>query len=164
MNVKKATQEQLEEILNIYAGAREFMRKSGNPTQWSDGYPYPEVVSADIEGDRLYVITEGEENSELLGVFAFINERDPDYDNIDGAWLNDLPYAAIHRVASAGKRGGIVGACVEYCLSQTNNLKIDTHSDNIPMQKALERIGFTQCGTVYIKRAGERIAYQLYKE
>lgn len=164
MNVKKATQEQLEEILNIYAGAREFMRKSGNPTQWSDGYPYPEVVSADIEGGRLYVITEGEENSELLGVFAFINERDPDYDNIDGAWLNDLPYAAIHRVASAGKRGGIVGACVEYCLSQTNNLKIDTHSDNIPMQKALERIGFTQCGTVYIKRAGERIAYQLYKE
>ena len=161
MNVVKATKEQLDEILDIYAGAREFMRNSGNPTQWSDGYPYPDVVERDIENGLLYVLVE---NGELFGVFAFINGKDPDYDHIDGAWLNSLPYAAIHRVASAGKRGGVVAACVEFCLGKINNLKIDTHEDNIPMQRALERIGFIRCGKVYIKRAGERVAYQLYRD
>ena len=161
MQVQKATYSQTDEILRIYEDARSFMRKSGNPTQWQGGYPYPEVVKSDIDKGQLYVICE---DGEIYGVFAFIKEEDPDYANIDGAWLNSLPYAAIHRVASAGKRGGIVAACVEYCLTQINNLKIDTHEDNIPMQRSLERIGFSKCGKVYIARAGERIAFQLYKE
>lgn len=161
MNVIKAKRDQLDEILAIYEGARQFMRESGNPTQWAGGYPYIDVITDDIDAGQLYVI---EENGELFGVFAFITEPDPDYVHIDGAWLNSLPYAAIHRVASAGKRGGMVAACVEYCLSRINNLKIDTHEDNIPMQKALERIGFVRCGKVHIAHAGERIAYQIYKE
>ena len=161
MQVRKATFDDLEEILKIYEGARAFMRKSGNPTQWQGGYPYPEVVKDDIEGGILHVI---DEDGELYGVFAFITDEDPDYANIDGAWLNDLPYAVIHRVASAGKKSGMLGVCIEYCLGKANNLKIDTHEDNIPMQNALERLGFTRCGKVYIARAGERIAYQLYKE
>ena len=160
MNVTKANRDQLDEILAIYDGARKFMRESGNPTQWAGGYPYVDVITDDIDAGQLYVI---EENGELLGVFAFITKPDPDYEHIDGAWLNSLPYAAIHRVASAGKRGGMVAACVEYCLGQINNLKIDTHEDNLPMQKALERIGFVRCGKVYIARAGERVAYQIYK-
>lgn len=161
MTVRKATFGDLEEILKIYEGARGFMRKNGNPTQWQGGYPYPEVVRADIESGVLHVI---EEDGELYGVFAFIMTGDPDYANIDGAWLNDLPYAVIHRVASAGKKGGMLRVCIEYCLSKANNLKIDTHEDNIPMQNGLLRLGFARCGKVYLTRAGERIAYQLYKE
>lgn len=160
MEVRKARKEELSEILGIYEGARAFMRKNGNPTQWGDDYPYPDVISGDIEEGRLFVIAE---ENELFGVFAFINGRDPDYDRIDGAWLNSLPYAAIHRVASAGKRGGMMAACVEYCLGICNNLRIDTHADNLPMQRSLERLGFCRCGTVYITRAGERIAYHLSK-
>ena len=160
MQVQKATLDQIDEILRIYEGARRFMREQGNPTQWQGGYPYPEVVADDIEKGQLYVLCEGKE---LYGVFAFIQKEDPDYARIEGAWLNSLPYAAIHRVASAGKRGGIVAACVEYCLGFINTIKIDTHEDNIPMQKSLERIGFCRCGKVNIARAGERIAYQLYR-
>lgn len=160
MEVRKARHNELGAILDIYEGAREFMRKNGNPTQWGDGYPHPDTVKADISEGRLHVICE---NDELFGVFAFINGRDPDYDCIDGEWLNSLPYAAIHRVASAGKRGGMMAICVEYCLNVCPNLKIDTHADNLPMQRSLERLGFTRCGIVYIERAGERIAYQLSK-
>lgn len=161
MTVRKATLSDLEDILEIYAGARNFMRESGNPTQWQGGYPYPEVVKSDIESGILRVIEEG---GELYGVFAFITDGDPDYASIDGAWLNDLPYAVLHRVASAGKKGGMLKVAIEYCLKETNNLKIDTHEDNLPMQNALARLGFIRCGKVYITRAGERIAYQLYKE
>ena len=161
MTVRKAELNDIEEILKIYEGARSFMRKSGNPTQWQGGYPYPEVIKSDIENRILHVI---EEDGELYGVFAFITDGDPDYASIDGAWLNDLPYSVIHRVASAGKKSGMLKVAIEYCLKETNNLKIDTHEDNIPMQNALARLGFTHRGKVYIARAGERIAYQLYKE
>ena len=58
----------------------------------------------------------------------------------------------------------VLVAEVEDVLNRFPNLKIDTHEDNIPMQNALARLGFTRCGKVYIARAGERIAYQLYKE
>lgn len=161
MQVQRATLEQIDEILEIYEGARRFMREQGNPTQWQGGYPYPDVIKQDIEKGQLYVLCEG---AELYGVFAFIQSEDPDYERIEGAWLNSQPYGVIHRVASAGKRGGIVAACVEYCLGFTDNIKIDTHEDNIPMQKSLERLGFIRCGKVNIARAGERIAYQFYKK
>ncbi len=159
MEIRKADFDDLEEILKIYDGARKFMCEKGNPTQWAGGYPYIDVIEDDIKAGQLYVV---EENGELYGVFAFIKGDDPDYAKIDGAWLNSLPYATIHRVASAGKRGGMVAECVKYCLNESDNLKIDTHENNIPMQKSLERLGFVHCGKVYIERAGERIAYQLY--
>jgi len=161
MTVRKATLDDIEEILKIYEGARSFMRKSGNPTQWQGGYPYPETVRADIESSVLHVI---EEDGELYGVFAFITSGDPDYANIEGAWLNDLPYAVIHRVASAGKRGGMLRICVEYCLSKASNLKIDTHEDNIPMQKAVEKEGFIHRGTIYLANGDPRRAYSRKKD
>ena len=39
MNIKKASAENLAEILAVYETARSFMCKNGNPTQWSGGYP-----------------------------------------------------------------------------------------------------------------------------
>lgn len=160
MEVRKAKQEETAEILAIYAGARDYMRKTGNPTQWTGGYPDEETVRADMAADRLYVLCEDEE---LLGVFALLEDGDPDYDVIEGAWLNSLPYAAMHRVASAGKRGGVMAACADYVLSRYGDLRIDTHEDNLPMQRALEKYGFVRCGIVHITRAGERIAYHYHK-
>ena len=161
MEVRKANMSDLEKILEIYAGAREFMRNNGNPSQWGGSYPEVETVKEDIDGGNLQLICE---NGEILGVFAFFEEGDKDYLHINGAWLNSLPFAAIHRVASAGKKGGIMAECVKYCLEFTDNLKIDTHEDNFPMQRSLERLGFVRCGKVNIPGAGERIAYQLYKD
>ena len=160
MEVRKANAGEIGAILEIYAGARDFMKKSGNPTQWSGGYPDKEVIKADVEAERLYVLCEGDE---IFGVFALFTDGDPDYNVIDGAWLNSLPYAAMHRVASAGKRGGVFAECVNYVLSRFDDIRIDTHEDNIPMQRSLERFGFIRCRKVYITRAGERIAYHYHK-
>jgi RimJ/RimL family protein N-acetyltransferase len=160
MEVRKADPHEIEQILAIYSGARDFMRASGNPTQWTGGYPDEKVVKDDMKLQRLYVLCEG---GELYGVFALLEDGDSDYNKIDGAWLNSLPYAAMHRVASAGKRGGVVAECVNYVLSRFDDVRIDTHEDNLPMQRALEKYGFVKCGKVYITRAGERIAYHYHK-
>ena len=37
--VQKARKEDLEEILRVYRTAKEYMVRSGNPTQWEEGYP-----------------------------------------------------------------------------------------------------------------------------
>ena len=160
MDVIQATLKDLDKILEVYEKARDFMRKTGNPRQWEDIYPTEEIVRSDIEMRALYTLVD---NESICGVFAFFPNGDPFYDNIEGKWLNDLPHGAIHRVASAGTAKGILKAVVEYCLTKTNNLKIDTFCENKIMQAALEKNGFIRCGKVKVNDAGDFFAYQLYK-
>ena len=71
-----AVRADLARILDIYARAREFMAKNGNPTQWGDGYPSPELLEEDIDTNRLFVYMV---NGRMQAVFAFILGEDPTY-------------------------------------------------------------------------------------
>ena len=157
MSIRQAKLEELSDIMAIYDNARAFMRASGNPTQWSGGYPQESLIRADIESGKLYVC---EDADGLAGVFYFAFEDDPTYRVIDGAWLNDKPYAVIHRIAVAKQGRGVVSRCFDYAFARYQNLKIDTHTDNLPMQKALAKNGFLPCGTIYLANGDPRIAYQ----
>ena len=158
MSVRNATRADLGRVLEIYEIARAYMQSTGNPTQWGATYPPKELVEQDINGGNLFVL---EDEGGIYGVFAFFSEGDSVYDNIDGSWLNSLPHAAIHRVASAGTRHGVLRECVDFCLTRSNNLKIDTHTDNAVMQHQLKKVGFTECGTIYLDNGEPRIAFQL---
>ena len=105
MNIRIAEQKDINTALAIYDRARKFMREHGNPEQWGDVYPPNELVKEDIEEKRLYIV-EGDDGV-AAGVFSYFPDGDPDYDEINGAWLNDEPYVAIHRIASAGTHKGI---------------------------------------------------------
>ena len=155
--IRKATKEDLSKILPIYERARAFMKETGNPTQWEGGYPSEELLSRDIDEGALFVL---ESDGVLHGAFAFFEEGDPAYDALSSAWINTRPYGAIHRVASAGTKKGVLRRIVDHCFSIRNNLKIDTHKDNLVMQSALEKLGFTNCGVAYIPDVGERILFQ----
>ena len=158
MIIRKTTEKDIPEIDNIYAEAKRFMRESGNPNQWQSLYPNGDSARADIEKGIGYV---GEENGEIVAVFAFGDDGEPTYDKIyDDAWLNEEKYAYIHRITVKYKGRGHVAECFDYCFSVTPNLKIDTHKDNIPMQKALARAGFVKCGIIYLENGEERIAFQ----
>ena len=102
-----------------------------------------------------------EENGELVGVFAFIIGPDPTYAEIwDGdGWLNDEPYGTIHRIASNGKTKGIFETCVAYCETLIDNIRIDTHADNAPMQHLIRKNGFTRCGIIRIADGTLRTAF-----
>ena len=97
-----AVRADMARILDIYARAREFMAKNGNPTQWGDNYPSPELLEEDIDTNRLFVYMV---NGQMQAVFAFVLGEDPTYKVIeDGQWLNDtLPYGTLHRLASAAR-------------------------------------------------------------
>lgn len=164
MRIRKATESDLSAVMQIYADARAYMRENGNRAQWGGGYPSESLIRADIAGGYLHVCVEGEE---ILGVFYFREGEDPTYNNIyEGAWRNDAPYAVIHRIAvskeSHGK--GVAAFCFAYCYGLCRNLKIDTHRQNLPMQRALEKNGFRLCGIIYLENGDERIAFQKCEE
>ncbi len=157
MNIRKTRIGDLDTVSEIYAFARDFMRKNGNPTQWNNSYPEREIIISDIENGVSYVI---ENNNEIFGVFTFIVGNEPTYKVIEGKWLNDNPYGTIHRIASNNKIHGVLNYCFDYCKSIINNIKIDTHNDNLIMQHLLEKSGFIKCGIIYLQDGSPRIAYQ----
>ena len=102
-----------------------------------------------------------EENGEILAVFMFYNGRDKTYDKIYGGdLLNSRSYSVIHRIADAKQGLNIMSHCIEFCRGISDNIKIDTHKDNVPMQKALAKRGFRYCGIIHLGNGEERLAYQ----
>ena len=158
MYIRKTTEADLSRIGEIYENAKQFMRKSGNPNQWNKGTPNIETARTDMERGISYVV---EENGNVVATFMFSLDGEPTYAKIyEGEWLNDAPYGVIHRIAVAEPGKGIIGFCIDECFKRCQNLRIDTHRDNILMQKALLKRGFRYCGIIYLEDGDERLAYQ----
>ena len=159
MIIRKAEIESIDKIMETYATARLFMCRTGNENQWVDGYPSQELIAGNIRAGGLYVCLA--EDEQLVGAFYYQVENDPTYAKIyDGAWLNDRPYGVVHRIASNGKQKGIGDACLSWCFDQCGNIRVDTHRDNIVMQRVLTRNGYRYCGIIYVANGTERLAYQ----
>ena len=158
MEIQQARREDLEAILLIYQKARSFMAAVGNPTQWAETYPPRELVEQDIAQGNCFLCRE---NGETLGVFSYFTQPDPTYARIyQGAWNSDAPYGTIHRVAVNTPGRGVAGYIFAECGKKTPHLRIDTHRDNKPMQKALYKSGFTLCGVIHLDDGQERIAFE----
>lgn len=158
MQIQKSTQAELATILAIYAQARQFMAESGNPGQWVQGYPQRERVQQDIQAGHSYVaLTE----AGIVAVFYFAIESEPTYASIsEGQWLNDQPYGVVHRIASASRQRGLAAACLNWCFAQHPNIRIDTHRDNLPMRRLLQKLDYQYCGVIRLADGAERLAFQ----
>ena len=57
--------------------------------------------------------------------------------------------------------GRVGGRCFDPAHQQCGHLRIDTHGDNIIMQKLLAKLGFTRRGTIYVEEDDfPRLAYE----
>ena len=163
MKVKLAENSNINSIMEVIECAKQIMIDNGNTTQWINGYPSEDVILKDIVNQHGFVITN---NDEIVGYFCFIQGNDPEvtYQVIEGGnWLNNRPYGVIHRLASNGKIKGVADACFDYCFSKIDNIKVDTHENNIPMQNYFKKIGFEYCGIIYVGDGSPRRAFQKEK-
>jgi hypothetical protein len=48
MEFRQTNRGDLDEILNIYDSARQYMLETGNPNQWAGGYPDEKAILSDI--------------------------------------------------------------------------------------------------------------------
>lgn len=157
MTIRKSTEKDIRQIMDIFAVARQYMEKSGNKTQWGNEYPSVDLVRSDIASSNSYVIVD---NEEVVGTFTFIIGEEPTYRIIEnGNWHRNEIYGTIHRVASNGKKHGIAKMCFDFCSKQIDYLRVDTHKDNLTMQNAIAKFGFRECGIIHVKDGSERIAY-----
>lgn len=158
MIIRKTTLADIPEVMEIYALARSFMAKTGNPVQWGDGYPKEELIREDVAQGVSYV---AEFDGRIETVFMYSVTDDPTYHVIeDGNWLNDEPYGVIHRIASRGEVRGAGSMCLQWGFEQCGNVRIDTHDDNKVMQHVLEKNGFVRCGRIYTWDGSPRVAFQ----
>lgn len=81
--IRPSTIEDLARLKQIFSVARDYMSKTGNPTQWTDGYPCDDLIMNDIENGDSYVIIH---DSSIVATFVLRPGIDPTYKIIyDGA-------------------------------------------------------------------------------
>ena len=159
MDIRTARIEDLPRLMDIYRQAREIMISCGDVNQWKPGHPSEEMILADITEGYCKAI---ESDGTIVGAFAFIPGKDPTYELIEGGeWVDDaLPYVTIHRLASTKDSSGVAKACFDWCWSQSHNLRVDTHEDNVIMRHCIEKAGFRYCGVIHLLNGDPRLAYQ----
>jgi hypothetical protein len=158
MEIRNTVLTDIDNVMEIYDKARQYMRDNGNLNQWINGYPNIELITGDINNKSSYVCLD---NNQITGVFRFTLGIDPTYIKIyEGKWMNEEPYGVIHRIACASHKKGVASYCLNWCLEKGKNIKIDTHRDNVIMQNLLLKNGFSKCGIVYLEDGAERLAFQ----
>lgn len=159
--IRRAREEDLDAICATYDAAREFMHTHGNPTQWPGAYPGRPEAERDLAADALWVFDEG---SGPVGVMSVLPGPDPTYARIEGEpWLNDDPYWVMHRLATSVQGRGVGSRMVSWLTERHDNVRADTHADNVPMQRTLERAGFVRRGTIRVADGTPRVAFHFVR-
>lgn len=160
---RPATHNDIPAIMTLIRGAQESLRKRGID-QWQNGYPNEQVISEDIIRKHSYV---WEKASGIIATVMISFDGEPTYKQIDGDWLTTGPYAVIHRltVLESCKGQNIAGQLIEevgrMCIAQNiPSIRIDTHKQNISMQRAAVKAGFTYCGVITLNDGALRLAYE----
>lgn len=152
MKIRKSKESDFDRMMEIYAYARDFMDKQGNPNQWGPtNWPPEELIHNDIREGKSYVCLN--DDDKVIGTFFFTygKDVDPCYANIsDGEWIDERPYGVVHRIAGDGSEKGIGSFCINWAFAQCGHLRIDTHEDNTVMRNLVKKLGFAYCGIIYI--------------
>ena len=160
-SLRLAAEKDLDAVMGIYDAARAFMRANGNETQWTGSYPSRSHAERDLANGWLWVYDEG---AGPVAVMSVMPGPDRTYASIEGEpWLNDEPYWVMHRLAVARSGRGRGSAMLAWLCERHDNVRADTHEDNLPMQRALERAGFVRCGVVTCDDGTPRIAYHFVR-
>lgn len=149
-------------IMEIIEEARRFLISYGN-MQWAGGYPSKPLIEDDAAKGIGYKI---EVDGKTEGYMAILTD-DESYAEIDGKWISNGPYIAIHRLAlSDAVRGKglfseIIGKAAELGKRKgAVSLRIDTDDSNQIMKHLLAKLGFTHTGYVFFEGSAKP-AYEM---
>jgi RimJ/RimL family protein N-acetyltransferase len=164
MELRKSKQEDIKNIMKIIEEAQEYFREM-KIDQWQNGYPNEETIKDDIRNNYSYVLTD---NNKIVATTALSFDGESTYDEIyEGKWLTNNKYAVVHRIAVANELKGrniaseVLKRIEQICLGKgEHSIKIDTHEDNLSMQKLLEKNNYKYCGVIYLEGRVKRIAFE----
>lgn len=158
MLIRLANLDDLDIIMQMIENGRAHIQ-TYHIDQWINGYPSVETISEDINLKRGYLLTD---NDEILAYYVVLN-HDECYDVIDGKWLDESEYVAIHRVAVRDTQSGLGTKLFTELKNRHNHIRVDTHEGNISMNKCLLKNDFKYCGVIHLKDGAPRNAYEYTK-
>ncbi len=169
MKIQQGKPFHLEEICQVMEQAKRRLKALGLD-QWQKGYPSRAVWEEDLDLERAWVATS---EGAVIAAFTLTHEPEPSYQRIQGAWWGAAGerYTSLHRlcVGDAWLGQGVAGLCLAFALEQAAqagdaSLRVDTHPNNGPMNRALEKAGFRRCGQIHLVGGPEdgdlRVAYE----
>ncbi|MBI6021782.1 GNAT family N-acetyltransferase [Clostridium perfringens] len=164
MEFRQANISDLDQIVEIIELSKKYLKET-KVDQWQDGYPAKEDLRRDIESGNSYVLTN---KDEIVATTVISLYGESTYNSIfNGEWITNEEYIVMHRVAvhDRYKGKGIFKELIKEAENLALNkgifsIKIDTHRDNISMQKAVLKNDFKKCGIIYLEDGSERIAFE----
>lgn len=166
MIIRLATADYLDRMCKITDQAKAQLKAMG-VDQWQKGYPSRQTWEQDIKESCTYLALD-EATDNVMGIFAYFTTNEVTYNTIDGSWLTgdqfgDHAYVSLHRVCVSNvyKGQGVVGKMFEHVFERARieglpSVRIDTHPDNRPMLRALDKAGFVRCGIIYLQGGLEK--------
>lgn len=161
------THADLPVVMDIIKQAQAYLAAQGID-QWQNGYPDEEAMRNDIALSQGYVL---EWDGHIAACVTIAFDREPSYDTIvDGQWNTPELYACIHRLAVDARFRGMGVSDAVMTASEAlvrarsvPGIRVDTHRQNIVMQRMLIRNGYSRCGVIYLPKeidnGAERIAF-----
>ncbi|MCI2778905.1 GNAT family N-acetyltransferase [Clostridium perfringens] len=164
MEFRQAKISDLDQIVEIIELSKKYLKET-KVDQWQDGYPEKEDLRRDIESGNSYVLTN---KDEIVATTVISLDGESTYNSIfNGEWITNEDYIVMHRVAVHDKYKGkgifkelIKEAEILALNKGISSIKIDTHRDNISMQRAVVKNDFKKCGIIYLEDGSERIAFE----
>ena len=162
--LRKTTTEDLMQVMEIIHQGKAYLKANG-VDQWQNGYPNEQVIREDIENGYGFVL-EYQEN--IVGTIALSFDGEPWYETIrEGQWLSNDAFLVIHRMAVSHEMRHtqvateMLRQAEQLCAkAHIRSIKIDTHADNVVMQRFVKKNGFKYCGVVILGKEGERLAFE----
>ena len=174
VDFRKTKFDEIDRVMEIVLDGKAALASLGIDQWQGEGYPARDIVAGDVEDGVSYVVEDARGHLAATCMVSFSGE--PDYDEIDGAWLtdgtsSDPGYAVVHRVAVAADSTGkgaarfMLTSAEEIAREQgASSVRVDTHPGNVPMLRLIASCGFTECGIIRIKHAEgltpERVAFE----
>ncbi len=164
MEFRKTVKTDINDVMNIIRQAQVYFKELGI-NQWQNDYPNVEIINNDIDNENSYVLLK-DNNIVATAVISF--EEEKTYDSIyEGQWISNKEYAVIHRIAvnnnykGLGISSKIIRNVEQLCLKKgVYSIKVDTHEENLSMQKMLKKNQFQYCGVIYLEDGSKRIAFE----
>lgn len=164
MEFKKAAYSDINSIMEIIMQAQTYLLEQGI-NQWQGGYPNLEVIKKDIDNKNGYVLLK---DKKIVGTVAVSFQGEKNYESIyNGKWMGSGEYAVIHRIAvdvnckGLGLSSEIIKNIEEICFNKgIHSIRVDTHKDNLSMQRMLQKNSFQYCGIIYLEDKSERLAFE----
>ena len=102
MKLRLTTTNDLNAVMTIINQAKKYFKEQGI-NQWQDGYPNENSIINDIDHQEAYAL---EINGEIVATAMISKALEPNYNYIDGKWLQNANYITVHRIAIRNDQKG----------------------------------------------------------